>query len=556
MRQSNRENEPYSFCSGPRENHIASRRVLFIGRRLLSCTVFWLVTVALSIGQIERSAAAQTPPTALSSDTHHASLPTSSNNSTRVPIDHVFIIVLENASFKRSFGDTDGNGGDACLKAIARQGVLLQEYYGIGHNSMDNYIAMVSGQSPNPATQQDCPVYADFAKQPKGISDLKRRFQTVEQLANSESGKHEFGDWAKALNVAGKTAPTPKENDYDQVVGVGCVYPGQRDERDGAVGVQTIANQLGDKRVNKRWKAYMEGMTKNCDHPKLNDFDATYTQTGDQYATRHNPFTYFHSLVGSGNSGVGDCYNYDVPLGTGDSNNEGLAKDLAMEESTPNYVFIAPNLCNDGHNDPCVNEALPHKVWRNIKSIVTRNPLLPQTDRPRSQIPSEKPSGFPAIHGFLAKWLPLIEKSPAFQNDGLLIITFDEAEVPKETDVTADIDLIHHVQSGTSQWAENSEACCGEGDHPGPNVDRPGLGGPGGGRIGTILISPFVARPGSLDNTRYNHYSMLASIEDQFQVARLGFANLSEITTFQTDPLPLFQDTRTPSPTEVPLACR
>ena len=311
--------------------------------------------------------------------------------------------------------------------------------------------------------------------------------------------------------------------------------------------------------MNKRWKAYMEGMKKNCDHPKINDFDKTYTQTGDEYATRHNPFAYFHSLIGSGNSGEGDCYNYDVPLGTGEPTSKGLAKDLAAEESTPNYVFITPNLCNDGHNDPCINEAPAHKLWR--ETSATRNPLLPRTDRPRSEIPSNEPSGFPAIHGFLAKWVPLIEKSPAFQNGGLLIITFDEAEVPKETDVKADMDLIHHVKSGTSQWVENSEGCCGEKDHPGPNVKCPGSGvdcpgGSGGGRIGTILISPYLAKPGFPDDTPYNHYSMLASIEDQFQVARLGFANLGEITTFQQDPLPLFQNTRKKVSTELPAECK
>jgi hypothetical protein len=229
MRPSNRETEPHSFSSNQNESHFASRRDVPASKRLLSCTVLCLITIVLCSGQNERSAAAQTPPTGLSSDTHRAGSPTLNENSTRIPVNHVFIIVLENESFKRSFGDTGGTGGDACLKGIAQQGVLLQQYYGIGHNSMDNYIAMVSGQAPNPATQQDCPVYADFAMEPKGISDLKQRFQTVEQTVNTGFGKHEFGDWAKVLNYSRTNAPTPKEqNDYEQAVGVGCVYPGQR----------------------------------------------------------------------------------------------------------------------------------------------------------------------------------------------------------------------------------------------------------------------------------------------------------------------------------------
>src|SRR5689334_968899 len=63
---------------------------------------------------------------------------------------HVFIIVLENEGYDVTFG---ANSGALYLNALARNGALLKNYYGIGHNSLDNYIAMVSGQAPNPATQ-------------------------------------------------------------------------------------------------------------------------------------------------------------------------------------------------------------------------------------------------------------------------------------------------------------------------------------------------------------------------------------------------------------------
>ena len=38
----------------------------------------------------------------------------------------------------------------------AREGAYVPNYYGIGHNSNDNYIAMISGQAPNAQTQADC----------------------------------------------------------------------------------------------------------------------------------------------------------------------------------------------------------------------------------------------------------------------------------------------------------------------------------------------------------------------------------------------------------------
>ena len=46
----------------------------------------------------------------------------------------------------------------------------------------------------------------------------------------------------------------------------------------------------------------------------------------------------------------------------------------------------------------------------------------------------------------------------------------------------------------------------------------------GGGRTGAVLLSPFI-KPGTWNNTAYNHYSLLRSIEDTFGLAPLGYAN-------------------------------
>jgi len=74
----------------------------------------------------------------------------------------------------------------------------------------------------------------------------------------------------------------------------------------------------------------------------LNELDDTQgAEThpgGDQYAARHNPFVYFHSLIDSG-----ECARHVV-------NFNQLAHDLQHESTTPNFVFITPNLCHDGHD--------------------------------------------------------------------------------------------------------------------------------------------------------------------------------------------------------------
>ena len=111
---------------------------------------------------------------------------------------------------------------------------------------------MVSGQAPNIQTQADCQIYTDF--------------------------------------VPGLPAPD------GQVIGQGCVYP---------AAVQTIANQLEDSGCT--WRGYMQDMANSapaqpasCRHPDLNSRDNTQTATAtDQYAARHNPFVYFHSIIDS-----------------------------------------------------------------------------------------------------------------------------------------------------------------------------------------------------------------------------------------------------------------
>jgi hypothetical protein len=192
--------------------------------------------------------------------------------------------------------------------------------------------------------------------------------------------------------------------------------------------------------------------------------DVTHRATPtDQYAAKHNPFMYFHSVIDEPS-----CQTNVVPLTR-------LVADLQSAATTPNYSFIAPSLCHDGHDTPCVNG---------------------------------EPGGLTSANAFLAKWVPRIVQSPAFRQDGLLIVTFDEAAFADAT------------------------ACCDE--QTGPNTDKPGVHGPGGGRIGAVLISPFIT-PGTVSNTPYNHYSMLKSVEDLFHLSHLGYAGRAGLVGFGAD---------------------
>ena len=333
-------------------------------------------------------------------------------------IRHVFIIILENKGYDETFGS--GSAAPYLSQQLTQQGQLLRQYYATGHVSLDNYVALVSGQAPNSQTQSDCQFYTDFAGAPSLDGD-------------------------------------------GQAVGQGCVYP---------TFVPTIADQLGT--IRRTWKGYMQDMGSSpsdpatCRHPALNGQDHTQSaRVGDQYATRHNPFVYFHSIIDSP-----ICDTNVVPLTQ-------LATDLQRMRTTPNYAFITPNLCDDGHDAPCVDG---------------------------------RPGGLVSADAFLQEWVPIILASRAFRRDGLLIVAFDEGEI-----------------SGSGA---DSSACCNE--PTGPNTAAPGIFGPGGGRVGAVLMSKYI-RPGSTNDTPYNHYSLLRSIEDLFRLGHIGFAGQAGLVPFGTD---------------------
>jgi phosphatidylinositol-3-phosphatase len=104
--------------------------------------------------------------------------------------------------------------------------------------------------------------------------------------------------------------------------------------------------------------------------------------------------------------------------------------------------------------------------------------------------------------------------SPAYQRNGLIVVTFDESD---------DAD---------------ASACCGEtsGQHDPshPNTSEPGLLGRGGGRIGAVLLSPFI-RPGTVSTAAYNRYSLLKTVELIFGLKLLGDARQPQVQAFGTD---------------------
>ncbi|MBJ7608925.1 MAG: phosphoesterase [Candidatus Dormibacteraeota bacterium] len=68
--------------------------------------------------------------------------------------DHVVVLVLENESFASTFGP--GSPAHYLNGTLVPKGAIDDQYYGTGHVSLDNYIAMTSAQPANPSTSSDC----------------------------------------------------------------------------------------------------------------------------------------------------------------------------------------------------------------------------------------------------------------------------------------------------------------------------------------------------------------------------------------------------------------
>ena len=272
--------------------------------------------------------AATTTPTPAQSPTDSTTTTNAQSKSATTKIKHVFVIALA-TSGAQAFAT--GSSAGYLRDQLRPRAALLNAYGGLG-NELSDYIALISGQGPNPQTAAGCLTYADF---PAGT----------------------------------------KPDASGQVPGSGCVYP---------LTTLTLPDQLTSAGLS--WRAYVEDMgTANgapgsCRHPSPNAQDPTAaTQHGDEYATRGNPFVYFHSLLD-----LGDCATNDVSL-------DRLTGDLAAAKTTPNFAFIAPNVCDAGTEQPCQNGAA---------------------------------GGLAAADTFISHWVPAITDSSAYRKGGLLMIVF------------------------------------------------------------------------------------------------------------------------------------
>jgi hypothetical protein len=323
-------------------------------------------------------------------------------------IDHVFYIMMEN----HGVAEIVGNTADApYINQLSGKYGTATNYFGVTHPSLPNYLAAISG---------------DF----QGIWDDCKAGQTV--MCAPEEFVPGAGDATEAVSLTQDqiNAATAKAHWFDG---------------------DTIVDQLESKQLT--WKAYMQSI------PSVGATDEYFpvdTVAGMQvprklYAQKHDPFMYFSKVRNSQTR-----MQQIVPLTQ-------LDQDLAAAATTPSFVWISPDQCNDMHGLSTANAA----------AVNNPNCASPASGLDHSVITLGDT--------FLSTLVPKIMASPAWSQNSIIVIVWDEDDY-----------------AGTA-------GCCGSPD----GVDGGVLGG---SQVPAIVITSKNPTHQSI-NDPFNHYSLLATIE-------------------------------------------
>jgi hypothetical protein len=405
------------------------------------------------------------------------------------PVKHVFLIMLSDQGYNQTFGHASAD--PYLARTLVKKGEVIPNYYAVASSELANEVALLSGQGPTQDTLANCPTYTDVQPGTRGTGG--------------------------------------------QVMGNGCVYPES---------TKTLAGELT--KAHHVWRAYLQTSRKVsqiCHAPSVGQAAPTQPAAHDPYVDWRNPFLYFRSLTAHS-----PCSVHDVTLSR-------LTSDLHSASKTPTLSYIVPDLCHDGSDAPCKPNA---------------------------------PAGMGPADTFLKSVVPAIERSPAYKAGGLIAITFDEApqsgpnadqssccnnptypNTPtsspssgSSTDTTSTTTTTGPATSTTSAapttptststtntspntttTASTTSTTTASGTAPttttGTTTTTPpslgsGVTSPtgGGGQVGLLLLSKYVS-PGTSEVTDYfNHFSLLASLEQLLGVPRIGYATDPSLALF------------------------
>jgi len=448
------------------------------------------------------------------------------------PVKHVFLIVLSDRGFIKSFGA--GASAGYLGGALRQQGELVYNYYAVAGAPLANEIALISGQGPTAQTASDCP-----------------RFSGIKPGRKGPRG---------------------------QVLGSGCIYP---------TATKTLAGQLTA--AGDSWKAYFQGVStasaSACKVPKVGSEDAQTARTSSTYLAWRNPFVYFRALTGDGT-----CKSHEVGLGAlatdlkSDSTTPSLAYIVPSPcedgSEAPCKPHTSPALAGANRFLKSVVPEIKHSAaYKDDGLIAITFDQAPQTGANADSSACCGPSSYPnlrnlttpppvppAAMGVGTTTAAIVTTTTGTDTTTAPTGTTTTTTTPTPTDTTTGTDTTatgtgtDTTTTGTDTTSATPTATTGStsttaststtgststttptSTTPTPTSTTPatGLGGEttptgGGGQVGLLLISPYV-KANSADVIDYfNHFSLLASIEKLFGLQTLGYAGASGLSAFGT----------------------
>ena len=315
-------------------------------------------------------------------------------------LDHIFVIMLENHSQSSVIDDANA----PFLTSLAHTYSMADQYYGVTHPSMPNYLAAIAGDN-------------------FGIQD-----------------------------------------DSDQNV-VNLDRP-------------NLAQELTAAHI--RWGAYMEDLPAD----KLARFGPNVNGTDvSLYAKKHNPFVLFDGIKNDP-SQMANVKDYSQ-----------LGDDLNGPDA-PRFVWISPNQCHDMHG-----------------GVFVAVPGHPETPCPYGSAKDD------------ANDAALKQKADAFVHTAVNTITSSRAWT-RNSAIFIVTDENDFTGNSTNGGWENADGCCDSPYVPAGDTRVSTLwpgGTYGGGLIPAIVVSKSGPR-GYVSHTPYNHYSMLTTIEQNWNLPYTGHA--------------------------------
>ena len=453
------------------------------------------------------------------------------------PVKHVFMIVLSDRGYSQSFGASHGY----LSGALRRQGEIVLNYYAVAGAPLANEIALISGQGPTVQTATDCPTYS--------------RIKPATKAARG------------------------------QVLGSGCSYP---------TSTKTLASELTA--AGDTWKAYVQGVPSGaksaCRVPKAGSKAPQTAPSKNAYVAWRNPFLYFRSLT-SGSA----CHDDEVGLSRLKTDLKSASTTPSLAYIIPAPCADGSEAPCKPHATPglaaantflktIVPEIKKSPAYKDGGMIAVTFDQAPQTGEyadPSACCAS--PASYPNLRGLPpgTPAAPAGATGPAVPGTATVMTAADTTTTDTTTTDTTTTDTTTTdttttdtttTDTTTTDTTTSDTTTTGSTTTTGTTTTGPTTaagttttattppaptttGAPattttptsttplslgsgettptgGGGHVGLLLISRYV-KPNSFDAVDYfNHFSLLATIENLFGLKRLGYAGAPGLPLFST----------------------